>query len=45
MTTPISAEQWQALRAAGHTDAQIMNHYHYDPAPSRPVAPLSLIHI
>lgn len=39
MTTPISAEQWQALRAQGHTDAQIMAHYHYDPKPAAPQAP------
>src|SRR5690349_2684649 len=36
MTTPISAEQWQQLRAAGHTDAVIMQHYHYDPMPAAP---------
>ena len=28
MTTPISTDQWNALRAAGHTDAQISAHYH-----------------
>lgn len=40
MTTPISAEQWQQLRAAGHTDATIMQHYHYDPMPAPAAPPL-----
>lgn len=39
MTQPISLEQWQALRAQGWSDAQIMAHYHYDPAPPKPVPP------
>jgi hypothetical protein len=39
MTTPISADQWQQLRAAGYTDAVIMQTYHYDPTPAAPIAP------
>ena len=37
MTTPISAEQWQAYRNAGHTDAAISAHFHFDPTPNVPL--------
>lgn len=40
MTTPISATQWQALRDAGHTDAAIMAHYHFDPGTAAAPPPL-----
>jgi hypothetical protein len=39
MTTPISAEQWQAYRNAGHADTEIMKHFHYDPTPAAPPLP------
>jgi hypothetical protein len=39
MTQPISPEQWQAFRAQGHTDAQIMSHFHINPTPMLPGPP------
>lgn len=41
MTIGINADQWNALRQAGHTDAAIAQHYHFEqaPAPAIPAAP------
>ncbi len=40
MTTPITQDQWNALRAQGHTDATIMHHYHVAPTMAPPAPPV-----